>query len=496
MSAIFAASAFVGCNSDYTPAENTSSSVVVYSFNLSKDDSVVANLDTVFFSIDLDRARIYNADSLPFGTKTDKLVPVIKMLESASAATLTVRRADGTDTLYNYLTNSTDTIDFSNGPVLLNVVSPSGAFSTTYTIEVLVHQLKGDSLVWDKMARRPLPTQLANVKEQRTVRNDKGIYTLTSDGYALQIAYAARPDASSWDYVITGLPSGADISSFAAAGSDLYIIVGDLLYRSPDGGLTWNSTGAKWSHIYGAYDGRVIGAMRSGAAWMIDQYPSVGSPVALPSGMPVSGTSVPVEFSFPMSDASQIVMVGGKKTDGSLSPDAWAFDGSQWARISTTSLPVGLKNVTVVPFFTFVTNSAYVATEYSVLLAFGGNDGTTNNADVYISNDYGMTWAKGESLIQLPDYISPMHSAQAYVYDSVLGSRSADGLWTSLPLSYRIPASARLEYMPFAGSRATEPITTWNCPFIYVFGGVDNTGALSQTIWRATLNCLTFKPIQ
>ncbi len=122
LAALFAVSAFVGCNSsDYTPAEDLSSSVAVYSFKLSKDDSVLTNLDTVFFSIDLVNGRIFNADSLPFGTKTDKLVPVINVVSGASAATLTWKDSSGKDTTSNYITNSTDTVDFSNGPVTLKL---------------------------------------------------------------------------------------------------------------------------------------------------------------------------------------------------------------------------------------------------------------------------------------------------------------------------------------------------------------------------------------
>ena len=100
LAAFFAVTAFIGCNSsdDYTSAENVSSSVAVYSFKISKDDSVLANLDTVFFSIDLVNGRIFNADSLPFGTKTNKLVPVINVVNGASAATLTWKTAAGTDT--------------------------------------------------------------------------------------------------------------------------------------------------------------------------------------------------------------------------------------------------------------------------------------------------------------------------------------------------------------------------------------------------------------
>ena len=78
LAALAAVLLFARCNSDMEyHSESTSASVAVYSFGFQADDSVLANLDTVFFSIDLDRALIFNGDSLPYGTHVDKLVPLL-----------------------------------------------------------------------------------------------------------------------------------------------------------------------------------------------------------------------------------------------------------------------------------------------------------------------------------------------------------------------------------------------------------------------------------
>ncbi|MDE6084891.1 MAG: hypothetical protein K2G40_00620, partial [Muribaculaceae bacterium] len=49
------------------------SSTQVKTFSLKSNSKVLNNLDSVYFSIDLANARIFNADSLPFGTKINKL---------------------------------------------------------------------------------------------------------------------------------------------------------------------------------------------------------------------------------------------------------------------------------------------------------------------------------------------------------------------------------------------------------------------------------------
>ena len=493
LAAVFAVSAFVGCNSsDYTPAEDLSSSVAVYSFKLSKDDSVLTNLDTVFFSIDLVNGRIFNADSLPFGTKTDKLVPVINVVSGASAATLTWKDSSGKDTTSNYITNSTDTVDFSNGPVTLKLTSLSGLAQKDYSIEVNVHKHKTDSMVWSQAALRKLPTSFSTPKAQRTVQTSSAIYTLTSDGTAFCMASTDTPASDRWDLKTVALPAGADINSFTGADNSLYILASGHLYRSTDGGASWSDTGETWQHIYCAYGDGAVGARHDSDGWKSVSYPSKAT-TTLPEGMPVSGTSQTSAYKFPMSQKHQVLFVGGKKADGTMSADTWAYDGSTWANISVKPLPKGLGDMTVVPFFIFKTNNIFVVTKESVLLAFGGNDGTEPNDSVYISNDYGMNWSKGSSLMQLPDYVPAMSSAQAYVYESTLSSRSGYG-WESFETAYRIPAGAIYYGYPTL-SRATTAVDSWQSPYIYVFGGTATDGSLYDTLWRATINRFTFKPI-
>ena len=125
---------FTSCNSD----SDSSDSEVIYgstqvkSFKLKANSNVLSGLDSVFFSIDLVNAQIYNADSLPFGTKTDKLVLQIST-DACSKVELNVPRKNAADTVINYLTNSTDSIDFTNGPVRLHLVSFDGKAERDYT---------------------------------------------------------------------------------------------------------------------------------------------------------------------------------------------------------------------------------------------------------------------------------------------------------------------------------------------------------------------------
>lgn len=62
--------------------DETVASVAVSSFSLRANKNIMQNLDSVFFSIDLDRGIIYNADSLPKGTDISKLTVNIGFKET------------------------------------------------------------------------------------------------------------------------------------------------------------------------------------------------------------------------------------------------------------------------------------------------------------------------------------------------------------------------------------------------------------------------------
>ena len=45
-------------------------------------------------------------------------------------------------------------------------------------------------------------------------------------------------------------------------------------------------------------------------------------------------------------------------------------------------------------------------------------------------------------------------------------------------------------------SRAVAPITSWDTPYVYMFGGYDASSRLYDQLWRGVINRMTFKPLQ
>lgn len=470
---------FIACNSEYESNIMTASSTAIKSFSLTKDDSVVAHLDSVFFSIDLNKGLIFNADSLPYGTDVSKLIPVITTLETASAVTLTVTRTNGTDTTFNYLSNSTDTIDFTN-PVKLRVVSYDGLKSSDYTVYVNVHKMVSDSLTWVENNKSALPTNLGTPAAQHTVTYNGSYYCMTTDGTTYNLSeYTPTTDVTNgpgmqldrWNTGSIEFPFIPQVESFAATDDAFYILSDDgTLYTSSDMGRTWESTSKTWHYIYGKYGDEILGSVQSPNGWYVEGYPS-GKQIKLPEEMPVEATSMPVSYTFPMSGIEQIVIVGGKMANGDLSAQTWGYDGTSWAAIAKRQLPERLENIAVGMYFSFKTLSSWNTITYPTLLAIGGkNSEGIVSPKVYISNDYGVNWAEASDEMQLPEYISPVFGAQIFVVDSYFSS-------TIQP-------------------KVVKPIETWACPYIYLMGGYDSNNSFQNVIWRGVINRLSFKPIE
>ncbi|MDE7124970.1 MAG: hypothetical protein K2O12_00610, partial [Muribaculaceae bacterium] len=352
-------SGFIACNDDSNSEIYTesilSTATQVTAFSLSPDDSVLVSLDSVYFSIDLKTATIYNADSLPFGTRVDKLVPKITY-SAASKAELSFPRPGQTDSVVDYLVNSTDSIDFSNGPVKFLLVSGDGTAERTYTINVNVHKMKPDSLCWTDMAYTTLPTTIAMPVAQRTIRFKGNAYCLTTDGTACCMAVNDAPaDMDAWKKDMVDFGFVPDISTFASTSDALFILDKDgKLYTSADG-YSWSVTSEQWSNIIGGYGATLLGVSYDGAWYSHVTYPS-SDKVAVKKGFPVEGTSVPVVFETEWGNAPQLYIVGGVDADGTLIADTWGYDGKSWYKISNTPLPEPVRDVTIFPYHSYITD--------------------------------------------------------------------------------------------------------------------------------------------
>ena len=97
-------------------------------------------------------------------------------------------------------------------------------------------------------------------------------------------------------------------------------------------------------------------------------------------------------------------------------------------------------------------------------------DGTLNDK-IYLSSTQGITWTVGDSTIAQSPYMPAFYGAQAFV-------ESMD-MTQSNGAPRRVPSA----------------ITTWSCPFIYLFGGFNDQNQLLPNVWRGVYIRMTNYPV-
>lgn len=476
------------------------SSTAITAFSLHNNKNVLNNLDSVFFSIDLNAATIFNADSLPYGTDVSALS--VSITTAGSGVKAFSPNADGTDTKEVNLTDEPSTkLNFSRGPVRFLVTSVDGKYTREYKIGVNVHKVVPDSLFWSEMARTALPTVFSAPTAQKAVKLNEKAYCLTTDGADYAMAVSSDPYANAWQTSRITFPSAVDIRSLSATDDALYILAADgSLLKSTDG-LGWTSTGSVWKNIIGGFGNRLLGIAASGATDSFVSYPASVS-CSVPADFPVSGYSAPIAFTTKWAPEGQVMIFGGVKADGTPTGATWAYDGTQWAQLAQ-SLPAASGYAVTACTICETDTVSWRLKKNNVLLAFGGTlaDGE-RNPNVYLSRDMGITWKKGDSYLQLPKYMPATADADILVFFTTAyrgffgqngSARSASRGWMECPVA-QLPSI----YLPAArpGSRAVGPVTTWDCPFLYMFGGTDANGVFQDVIWRGVVNHFTFQPLQ
>lgn len=478
-------------NSNLDVADNSAAfAAMVNSFKLNANEKVLNNLDSVFFSIDLNNAKIFNADSLPLGTRVDSL-PVTITFSSVSKAEIIMPGKNQEDTTVNYLTNGSEAIDFSRGYVTLHLESANEFTKIDYLIYVNVHKMKPDSLAWGDAAWSAYPTDIAAPTALRALDFGGKAYCFASGASKSTLAIADNPSDNLWQTSEVALPAGFDVNSIRSSDKKFYGLDRDSkLYSSADG-KTWSATGAEMSYIYAVTGDMALGCKRNADnSYSYVTYPATNT-TAVPANAPVSATSQPVTFISEWSSGPMILVTGGLTASGNPTGSTWAYDGGEWAAITVNTVPA-LYDMTMVPYFSIRVSEGWRVTKSSALLAFGGRNAAGEfSRTMYISIDRGVHWTKAGELMQLPKAVPSLAGAQALVFEKLMTPQSkASVLWTPCETPKLPVWSSR------ADATGITPITSWQTPYLYLYGGQTSDFTLNTAVWRGVINRLSFKPLQ
>ena len=337
------------------------------------------------FSIDQAAGKVYNADSLPFATKVDKVVVNMGLTGYASILN------DSTGLFEAFL--STDSIDFTT-PRTFRITSLDLQYYKDYTISVNVHQVEPELMVWslDSLEDAILPKRVVEFGGEMClfgVRNGEFL-----------LASSPLVDEPSWSVVpLEGLYATANLSTVQPFGNALYLVAEDGIYVSEDA--------MKWSLRY-ACDGAVaiVGASESdGRMWVAtaDSLLSTADGVsyvnegALPDGFPLYGVSIASYVMNHNKGITRYMLVGYTTEEMDGDAVVWSRLSTEdgWTRYENEYSPFpcpSLKGLTVLRYDDF-------------LYAFGGAGMAQCEAvkafeSFYISRDNGITWKAPKGFYQ------------------------------------------------------------------------------------------------
>ena len=390
-----------------------------------KDTTIVKTMDfsTVGFTIDQHAGRIYNNDSLLFGTDVSK-VAIGMSVEGVPAIYV-----DSTETYVSAY--SSDSIDFTV-PRKMRVYSSDAQYFKDYTVSVNVHQVDPEMMVWTKYPA------VENVLPVRALEHDGEMFLFgrTGDGTPV-VAVTAEGDAAVWNVVeIKDIPAEA-LATVTLFDGKFYVVSAGNVYSSADA-KSWDvvAAGTDAVAIVGASeeDGRLWIAGEQGILCSSDGISfTVSEP--LPKGFPLYGISV---ASYPLSHNPGIIryMVVGYASESA--------DGSAtvWSRLSSEDKWVCYDNEDNA-FSCPDLNGLSVVRYNGYLYALGGAgviDGNEIDAfsSFYVSKDNGIVWKENSSYYQrLPEELAGNNAPFAVTVDSknymwIINAGEDGGVWKGI----------------------------------------------------------------
>lgn len=389
------------------------SNATITELSLSDNIDVCYSLSTFAFTIDHyghsdpalvadypDAGIIFNSDSLPVGTIADSIE--VNLTYTAPSEVI----------FYQYDVNDTvvNTVDFSEKQVIsfspytktrIEITAQDGITKKSYFVKVNVHQVEGDTIIWQYVQQDAWDTSDITAQAVDTLGSTLLWFTQHSNNTCQLRTADLYGDVTSWSApAVLTLPESLDLSSITTWRQTLYAVGTDSqqLYTSTDG-QNWTVSGNTHTFVNllgvqlkGRKNDEQLTAiiLESGtytfATSTDGQNWTIGT--ALPAGFPIRGYSNPIAVAAkPLSGnvTSRLYIVGGYTADNILTSSTWSCDGSQWAEFTQNKLPA-MRGAAIVPY-TLDTDEPR-----TFWLMQPGITAEGPVSDIYFSENSGVSW--------------------------------------------------------------------------------------------------------
>ena len=485
----------------YYSKQNT----MVCAFSLQRDTSVLSNLDSIFFTIDLDRSLIYNADSLPKGTNVSAIAVKATFMNPANVY-VNYEDENGATKTFSYLATSQATIDFrkcEENKVQMKVIAADGHTSQTYTLKVNVHKVVADSLYWKKIEKTIISNQQNNIASSKCVSTDNGYYLFTQETSGMLNVYRTA-DFVEWESMANITIPSMNWRSLTYDGTSLYVISEDSkLYCCNDlENLQFTEStiidGYTPISLMGIYEGNLLAVVDDNGEYnqaTINVSEGTLKLTSMPEEFPIKGFSQPITFTSKWTQ-DQLIIACGEKRDGSLTNAVWGFDGTNWAilnnAVSGGTLITPRTGAVMFTYYTYEYNSEIdLHTKVVTYFIIGGWDGEKMTNDLYYTTNIGGKWKKAgaTSPMALPSEISPRMGADVFVLDSPVVKQSSKKslVWRDIEL---LNTKNITKLMSLKSDEEQE------VPYVYMVGGSSSLQYnFINEVWKGVIWRLTFPPI-
>jgi hypothetical protein len=393
---VIVALAFSACLNTNAPAKSNNADIA-----LSLKSATATALPSITFSRqDVNNADgtsvIYtvftNADSLPYLTKPDSLIPIIS---GNSLFSITIHTKD--TTIEKFDASKPDTLDFSD-TVQIVTVAEDEKTTKTFKIVVNIHQNDPDLYTW--IPRQSIYSDNATAEKLLVINATQFLYLKVGSSVKLYVC----ENEKDWTATnLTGFPNGFDIKYIFQTDDKLYIAQNNEIFSSQDG-ISWSSvsTATSIDNLLFSLNNEIFGITKSD----LSLYRFSGSDwekiLTLPDKFPVDGAGICVASS--VSGSQRAFFVGGEDKDGTLLSSVWStYSGTYFTNLGATSN-------------WFSPRRDVCAIQYdNEFMMIGGKDNALIIGDFfYVSPDYGLSWREPyENMTSNEDIFVPRLNLQA-----------------------------------------------------------------------------------